>query len=237
MRNHDEKIKDMAESILPSTARKGARQERARIHRRERAQARAALYGLRGCADPDDSDGDGFAADRRGIQEMVWDRRSADKVGPLLRWAERTIAADPRLAEASYEERYDHFARLLPDNTIGRHALQHLRLVLRDPDWRTRWVAWRAERAVRDAERRSALCDAVKAILEAGAHGELNRRIKCAIPAEGYTPHFSSRARPRRLLLGAHDVEDFVDAVRGAREASLACDLADELRRPKHGRC
>jgi hypothetical protein len=178
----------------------------------------------------------GGGQDRRAIHELVDRRREADKVGPLLRWAERTIAADPRLAEASFEDRYDHFARLLPDNTIGRHALQHLRWVLDDPDRHTRRTAWRAEWAARSADNRDAFRVLVAGIVAAGAHGELNRRIKRAIPAEGYTWLSSTRPRLRRLLLGAHDVDDFADAVRNGREADIAHELAAELRRPTNRR-
>lgn len=43
MRNHHDKARDMARSVLPSTARKGARRARAQIHRRERARLRSEL--------------------------------------------------------------------------------------------------------------------------------------------------------------------------------------------------
>ena len=37
VRNHDEKIKDMSRSVLPSTHRKGARDDRRAIHKRQLA--------------------------------------------------------------------------------------------------------------------------------------------------------------------------------------------------------
>ncbi|MCC6225018.1 MAG: hypothetical protein IT195_01250 [Microthrixaceae bacterium] len=46
MRNHNEKARDMARSVLPSTARKGARDARAVIHGRERAHERRLLHEL-----------------------------------------------------------------------------------------------------------------------------------------------------------------------------------------------
>lgn len=105
MRNHNEKSRDMARSVLPSTARGTARQTRASIHRRERARLRTALHALRAVGDPDDFDGDLTWIARRDIGEMVDDRRSADKVGPLVTWAERRVERDPALAAASPEDR------------------------------------------------------------------------------------------------------------------------------------
>ncbi len=40
MRNHDEKTRDMARSVLPSTRRRGARQDRALAHKAERSRLR-----------------------------------------------------------------------------------------------------------------------------------------------------------------------------------------------------
>jgi hypothetical protein len=38
MRNHDEKVKDISRSVLPSTGRKGARDTRRIIHKRQRTR-------------------------------------------------------------------------------------------------------------------------------------------------------------------------------------------------------
>jgi hypothetical protein len=43
MRNHDQKIKDMSRSVLPSTGRKSARDNRRIIHKQQRARELAAL--------------------------------------------------------------------------------------------------------------------------------------------------------------------------------------------------
>jgi hypothetical protein len=107
VRNHDDKIKDMARSVLPSTARRAARAGRARIHRAERARLREELHRVGSHIDPHDDQGDLTGGDRAAIAEMVWDRRAHDKVAPLLRWAERTVARDPLLA-AAYATPRDH---------------------------------------------------------------------------------------------------------------------------------
>ena len=44
MRNHNEKARDMARSVLPSTRRRGARADKAAARARERARLRAELH-------------------------------------------------------------------------------------------------------------------------------------------------------------------------------------------------
>src|SRR5438445_13894997 len=95
VRNHDEKIKDMSRSVLPSTWSEGARWERRQIHKRQRARARIALAGETAagqCATPDFND-----AYRAEIAALVRARRGMDKEAPLKRWARARIAADPVL--------------------------------------------------------------------------------------------------------------------------------------------
>src|SRR6185369_10577686 len=104
LRNHGEKVKDMAESVLPSTARGSVREQRRRVHRRHRARERDLLVNSRRSAHggvrvnveeglEEDRDAAVFEVDfeeRRRAQEiasLVWGRRAADKTGPLTRWA------------------------------------------------------------------------------------------------------------------------------------------------------
>ncbi len=151
MQNHDEKITDIIRSVLPSTARCDTRATRRSIHRAARRKVNAALRA---------GDSDAFVDVRGAIEEMVWDRRSADKVAPLVRWALHHVRHDARLRDAESAERLDHFRQLLPDNTIGRHALSH--------------IAWPLERL--DAqprqfpERSLGTAALVRALYEAGYH-------------------------------------------------------------------
>lgn len=100
VRNHHEKYKDVAESVLPSTRCRAARQDRRAIHQRHRAQTRAALADYRVPGDPVDVETDVRRTPDREIRDFVWDRRSADKVGPLIRWAIRRVEHDPPLRDA-----------------------------------------------------------------------------------------------------------------------------------------
>lgn len=133
MRNHDEKIKDMVESVLPSTRRKAARNERRRAHKQQRSRQRDVLANITAEPDPDFREARQAAA----ISNMVWDRRAADNVGALVRWAEATVEKDADLRDAGWAGQRAWFASVLPDNTIGRHALQHIEWAI-GPGRRTR---------------------------------------------------------------------------------------------------
>ena len=227
MRNHDQKTRDMARSVLPSTARKHAREARAFIHGRDRVRLRAELHDLRSLDDPDDFEGDLTFPVQRHIKTMVSDRRSADKVGSLIAWAERLVHRDPQLDAASPEDREVHLRTLLPPGLIGEHALTHLWWVLSDR--RSHWPSrtGHAPAANPDVER-------VAEIITAGRHGDLNRRIREVSPhivvEQVYVParrvvdddHPTGHVVPAhqvrverryepRYLMGAHDIEAFVN--------------------------
>lgn len=221
MHHHHDKSRDMARSVLPSTGRRRARQERAIIHRRERARLRHELHALSRHLDPLDFEGDLTWRDRGEMDLMVGLRRAADKVGPLLRWAEVTIARDPVLRDASPSDREVHFASLLPPGLIGQHAISHLERTLghRGPGWAYLLRSGRRQGGTWTDEDR----DRVAEIVAAGAHGELNRRLRAALgaavdrdagPSAGTSIPSSGmigRAqRPVRYLAGAHDIAAFV---------------------------
>ena len=196
MQNHDEKVTDMIKSVHPSTARAGVCATRRLTHRAERRTVRDRLR----------AGDDVVVVDTRGaIGEMVWDRRAADKVAPLIRWALHHVRTDPALRDASTAERLDHFRQLLPDTTIGRHALSHLewpleRLQRPHPPRYGRW-------------RPPSIGPTVRALYEAGYHAELNKRLKI-----GHLP----------TLAGLHDIDRFAEragtATRGV-VAALATDV------------
>ena len=204
MRNHGEKIKDISRSVLPSTGRKSARDERRIIHGRQRACELAAVTAYRRDADPDSVTPDVRGTYGPDITQMVRGRRARDKVGPLIRWAEATIAADPVLRSAPRAEQAAYFARLLPDTTIGRHAVQHIEQAL---EWRERRARYQASRPtapephVADMERQ------LRKILEFGLHAPLNVGLRRLADTQDARPR--ATPMPRRLLLGSHDIGPF----------------------------
>lgn len=222
MRNHHEKAKDMAESVLPSTGRVGAAKARRVIHHSARARARVALTQY--LADPGrgDEQADAAAARRRyrqEINELVWDRRSQDKVGSLCRWAVRRVATSPELADLEVADQVEALRHVLPDNLIGRHALSHIETALvrarieRDRAWRPVSPSYREEGV-------GLLRDQLRLVLASGGHDPLNRAVK-AVQA--------GSERPVRVLLGAHDLDAFAEYAfgRSAFENAIARAVFD----------
>jgi hypothetical protein len=84
VRNHDEKTKDLVESVLPSSGRQSARVNRRLAHARHRTRQRLQLAALR--TDPGADFGTGLEIQRRmDLPEMVCDRRGADKTSSIGR--------------------------------------------------------------------------------------------------------------------------------------------------------
>lgn len=120
------KARQMARSILPSTASRSARAERLHIHRAARRVTR--METRRFLFVEDDAD-DRFPDIRGDIRMMVYERREADKLQPLMKWAEAVTRNLPD------EDKLPAIKRVLPKNLIGQHAVSHLmRLDGFDPD-------------------------------------------------------------------------------------------------------
>jgi hypothetical protein len=188
VQNHDEEVTDMIRSVLPSTARQGVRATRRLVHPAERRTVKNRLRA-----------GDGVVVVRGAISDMIWDRRAADKAAQLVRWAPHQVCAHPVLRDASTAERLEQFRRLLPDTTIGRHALSHIAWPLErlEHQHRLQPHRWRAP----------SIAPTVRALYEAGYHGELNKRLK-------------SRLLP--TLAGIHDIDRFAEAAGQSTRAVVA---------------
>ena len=202
MRNHDEKTRDMARSVLPSTL--DAKHWRRHIHHSERHRVRAALHRARtmDTADLGYLSDDGVDADRtkHHIFEMVQERREADKLGPLLRWAEHRVEHDPSLREASRADRLEYFRTRLPSGVTNRHALSHLRSVV------DRTVVGRSVH--RDES--VTVLEAASWVMANGLHADLNDHLRSTFgPTRPVSPWKSDEDRPTRFLRGWHDVHDF----------------------------
>jgi hypothetical protein len=227
MRNHDQKIKDISRSVLPSTRRRSARDDRRMIHGQQRARELAAVTACRRAADPDSVTPDVRGTYAPDITHMVRDRRSRDKIGPLVRWARATIAADPVLRSASRAEQIAYFARLMPDTTIGRHAVQHIE---QDLEWHERRARFIASRPSAPGPHVAEMERGLRQILETGLHDAFNVGLRGIADTQEIGP--GAARMPRRLLLGSHDVEAFTakmarwPAVRELAAALAASGLA-----------
>lgn len=211
MRNHDEKFKDMIESVLPSTARKLARDRRRRVHTQARARQRIALAAIK--ASYDDTGVD-FREGRRKseLRWMVLDRRGADNVGALTRWAAAVVEADPMLRDAPLHVQVAHFAGILPADVIGRHAIEHIEWALKYGAERPYWSERRAQWVDRADERKREMVDALHRVLAAGRHADLNRALRRAYAERSAIDPAPVEAR---YLLGQHDIETFAEAMTG----------------------
>jgi hypothetical protein len=204
MRNHDQKVRDMSRSVLPSTGRKSARDNRRIIHKQQRARELAAVTTYRRDTDPDIVTPDTRGTYGPDITQMVLGRRAQDKVGPLIRWAMATIAADPVLRSAPRAEQVAYFARLMPDTTIGRHAVQHIEQALQ---WHERRAQYNANRPSAPGPHAAEMERQLGRILETGLHATLNAALRQLAGTQEIRPRVTPM--PRRLLLGSHDIEAF----------------------------
>jgi hypothetical protein len=229
VRNHDEKIKDMGESVLPSTGREYARYNRRVIHKRQRARELAAVTAYRRDSDPECVTPDVRGTHGPDIALMVWNRRSMDKVGPLVRWAQATIAASPVLRSASREDQVAYFARMMPSNLIGRHAVQHIEQAL---EWRERRAERNASHADPGRDPRVAETERhARVILESGLHASLNAGLRRVADNQKVRP--GQVPMPRRPLLGSHDIEAFAaEMARWPAARALIAEVAAAARTP-----
>lgn len=221
MRNHNEKIKDIAESLLPSRAYKYARVERQQIHRRNRRRINEAL----GCLEDDflpEERIDLFDDAHTEIRYMMYERRGADNLGAFLKWAEATTRhiEDPH-------EKYRHVKRLMPDNLISRHALTHLPYEWREDVNRPRYTYYPSKPVWRPDAREIARILRER-IDRPGFHSKLNRTIKDSFRRVN-AHEFFDRAQGvwkskdcdceshLRLLFGIHDIDAFAEFYGGPR--------------------
>ncbi len=130
MRRNKSKAFEMSRSILPSTARKMARDRKRAIQHRNRSVVRDQLTPSRGRG------GDWlmefYEDDERDLLDIItprcddgWDtcvseRREADKLNHFVRWAKKITD------HLDQDEKMDYIRPLLPDGLIGDHAASHL---------------------------------------------------------------------------------------------------------------
>lgn len=202
----DQKSRQMARSILPSTSRFAAR-ARARIHRTAR---RETAYTLRLLTRDHEAWEDGVdfgEAAWRELPTVISDRRSADKLNHFMRWA----AA--RTRKLAVTERLDTLRSTLPDGLIGEHALSHLERDRRIAPPKPGELPWRRHSRFLD---RGLMATLLRALLdEADGVRWLYRCLKTASRSQ-----HARRVTPGpHRLLGRPQVLPFLDAVAKDRVA------------------
>ena len=215
----DQKSRQMARSILPSTSHSSA-WRRTHIHRAARHEARASLRHLVTAAEAWD-DGVEFGERHwRTLRSVVQDRRSADKLNPFIRWA----AA--RSQDLAPETRLDSLRGVLPTGLIGDHALDHLQRDRRITPRAEHHRPWVRHTVFLD---RGLLASLLRKLLDApdGVRW-LHRCLKTASRVVG-----TRRVTPGpHRLLGHPQVLTFLDAVERDRVARfVVSDFCREYQR------
>lgn len=225
----DKKVKDMVRSILPSTARQRARTEKAKANRAARRGVNMSMSDI--TRDPDEYDGiaDFGDAELPGeLATVISDRRGYDKTAPIQKWAKAVTSGDP-------ETRLAKIASLLPNNTIGRHVIQHVKFMAEfDQEREARNLLGLHRRkkyvTVTDAERAVML----EEIITRGLHAHFNkamrlghRSVKELVKGTGvydinkvyiYAKYILKGPQSGRMLLGLHDIKPFLKDVRDATQ-------------------
>ncbi|NRD61344.1 hypothetical protein HRD49_06230 [Corallococcus exiguus] len=220
MIHSDEKVRQMARSLLPSKNREAARTARKHIHRAARKEARQELAVWMKSGDME-HDLPPFAPwERKEISGEVRWRRGGDKVMPFIRWA------TARTRELRREDRLSHVRSLLPPGVIGEHALGHVEhtTAFRDPtevEWRV--LQWsRSGRKVHRMER-GEMAQLLRALLAApDGHATFNRFLRerhtwtRTVNAQVPENRKLATLLKHRPLLGVHDVLPFLDTLEPA---------------------
>lgn len=186
MRNHTDKTRDIARSILPSTARRAARAEKRAGHHRARQVNRRRMQRLAQATHPDDVSDDLIDyrgdLDNRGWDSMVENRRDADKTSSLRRWTKHHLANDPTFAALDPLGREARLLKTLGDTVAGRHAVSHVKDLIGEQN--------PYEYGISRYRRRPPVDHGAifTAILAAGAEGPLNKAIKEHTP-RGHRRH------------------------------------------------
>jgi hypothetical protein len=149
-----DKARDIARGVLPSTARKGARDNKRNFHATHRHAQRQVNHAIERSLttitddgtlahDPDLYDDfeerevfDGYTASTKKVSlgwdgdmsEIVDRRRGADKLGPLIAWARAT--EKNKMIGWTNADKMAYFKAVLPDSLQGRHALGHVESAL-----------------------------------------------------------------------------------------------------------
>ena len=204
------KTKDMVRSILPSKWRKTARKKKAAIKRHGRRNAKKMLR----TGDPDEFHLDELKGRDLGYDSMqgtVQERRYADKLAPMMRWAVRITKDMPQ------KERLDHMRSLLPSGVIGEHALEHLRMLeeFKNPDdlsYSWRYGSEREEELRRKELQRRRVLRRLRGFMLNGDHKLLNKIAKCVEvePCKGLVDAADFHKRARTVYRWG-EVEEEID--------------------------
>ncbi len=212
MRN--DKLRDMIRSILPSTYRRYARMAKAG---RKRALRHAIHVEVR-VEDHEETAAD-LLRDVR-VNDIVRDRRSGDKLHHFMRWCEAITEG------MSTQEALEYVRAILPKSLIGDHAYGHWRTYCKRRRFRESFVPYAEQNRRQEQSSRDSAIFRLRRALRADPelHTRLNAEIKRRTLLD----------EPRRLLMGLHDIEAFIDDA-GCVETRVLMELIEEVERAASG--
>lgn len=182
---HEDKIRTMLRSLLPSTQRLRARQGKKYEQRRRRRGANKCLRGLGYTRNGDDDStmADLARLDRRfksKLWEVVGNRRSSDKTGSFVRWAEAVTAE-----HTNVRDKYSHFVSHIggKGSVIGDHAVGHF--ITPSFDFKHDEYRPRRSSKVRRPIPKEALREKLLAAIEDGKTDRLNEFLRSAAVTPG----------------------------------------------------
>ena len=199
----DDKARQMARSILPSTW-KGAARRRAGLHRAERRGANVVMHLL--ARDPDcwEDETQSLHTCAPLISQMVDRRRGADKLNHFEHWAvERT-------RDLPLEQRLDSLRSVMPPGVIGEHALGHLKWRVEfSVEPRRSWVS----RAPKRLDRGDLAQLLRRIVVTPGAHRLLHLAMRASLAAAEQHASRLPTVDGFRPLQGLHDVLPFLELI------------------------
>lgn len=230
MKNSLTKLKDISESVLPATRNtaQSARKDLAKIKRTSRHKVKEDTRLIRSMDDAMEFSGDLNTDTAVKVAEVRRDRRNADNLGALIRWAKHKNQHE--LMGKSDIDKKAYFKATLPDTMQGRHALSHVvgALDLRDnPFFYRRYVHKTPDQITEErASERKKLRETLMHILETGQHKHLNSLLKGATLEKGHVTNEIDRVDQwghkyyvykkcddckYRIFEGLGQIEEFVD--------------------------
>lgn len=265
-----DKARDIARGVLPSTARKGARDNKRNFHATHRHAQRQVNHAIQRQvttfdengnlhADPDLYDDftdldtfDGYHAATTkpsigwdGMNEIVNQRRGADKLGPLIAWARAT--EKDKMVGWDAADKIAYFKAVLPDSLQGRHALGHvesaLDLYMDEFEYgyrRNRLTPYTKEKFRADLARhlstsksRAALREYILDTVPVAAHtAETNNKIRSSEPAvdENAEPRYGTISLDRGGVAAAASAYRIMVEVYIPQIVHVTCDDCSFLR-------
>lgn len=212
-----DKQRDMIRSILPSKYDWVPKQKRI-VKKRHKSKVRAELSHYRNLRVEDaeatfeDSGFDYEKDSDRQVKYIVRDRRVGDKSAPLERWAPHQVK------DVRWEDRLSKITHLFPDDTVGRHARDHIAHLneFYNPKYDAKYYMWAEEESIPANRKLTGLSyterrkiSIAKSVERQRKETEILKKDLLLLIESGYLEMFNKNFVVYPVL-GTHDIDNFV---------------------------